>query len=122
MDKHQSPNNYTEIELEPTMYSVASNQGLATEYDGLMGVLFMGIVTVAGFNLMYRRSPFYLDRVRPLKPNIFKRFAQPTCKKCRFYNRNGYFKCSVHSLRGNNLDAENCPNYWQRDRRKFMHR
>ncbi|MEM7594163.1 MAG: hypothetical protein AAF383_22070 [Cyanobacteria bacterium P01_A01_bin.83] len=71
--------------------------------------------------------------------------AQPNCSKCRFFDRtldssfngrkdlsasdprnglsrNSYLKCAVHPVRVNNTAAQNCPDYWQRDRRKFLHR
>ena len=90
-------------------------------YDGLLEVLLMGIVSVAGFYLLYRKSQRHLDKANPQKLNIFKRLAQPNCSKCRFFDRNSYLKCAVHPVRVSNIEAQNCPDYWQRDRRKFLH-
>ena len=91
-------------------------------YDGSLEVLLMGVVIVAGFKFLYRKSRLYLDRTHPLKPNMWQKLAQPNCQKCRFYNRSSDLKCSVHPLAVKFSEAQSCPDYWQRDRHKFLHR
>ena len=93
-----------------------------TGYNGLFEVFLMGLFSVAGFYLLYRKSQLRLDKANPPKPNSFKRLVQPSCSKCRFFDRNSYLKCAVHPVRVNNTAAQNCPDYWQCDRRKFLHR
>ena len=90
--------------------------------DGLMEILLMGAVTVIGFRIIYRKSILYLDRIHPIKPNIWQKLTRPNCKKCRFYNHSSDFKCELHPLVFKLVRAESCPDYWQSDRRKFLHR
>lgn len=123
MNQDRLPNNnFVNIETEPTASSLSSNQEFSNSNDAWLGILFMAAVTVAGFRFLYLKSPLYLDKLRPIKPNIFQKLAQPNCKKCRFYSRHSHLHCVVHPLRVTNLEAETCPDYWQRDRRKFLHR
>ena len=93
----------------------------ATGDNGLMGLLLMGMLIAAGFHILYRNSSLYLDRAVPLRSNLFKKLAQPHCQKCRFYDSASDFKCTVHPFRLNLNQAKNCPDYWQRDKRKFLH-
>lgn len=111
----------TEI-VNPTTPPETPTKETLTGYNGLFGVLFMGMVTVAGFYFLHRKSKLHLDKANPPKLNIFKRLAQPSCSKCRFFDHNSYLKCAVHPVRVNNIEAQNCPDYWRRDRRKFLHR
>lgn len=139
MNRDRSSNNNTEnIEIEPTISQVSSNQEFSAN-EGLLGILLLAAFTVAGFRLIYLKSGLHLDKFRPIKPSIFKRLTQPNCKKCRFYSRtldssfngdsprnglsrNSHLHCAVHPVRVNFAEAENCPDYWQRDRRKFLYR
>lgn len=125
MDKNESSaknvSKITEI-VNPTVPPETPTTETLTDYNGLFAVLFMGLFSVAGFYLLYRKSQLRLDKANLPKPNIFKRLAQPNCSKCRFFDRSSYLKCAVHPVRVNNTAAQNCPDYWQRDRRKFLHR
>ena len=111
----------TEVALQATSAIDVDRQPIFG-YDGLTEVLLMGAATVVGFKILYRKSILYLDRIHPLQPNIFQKLAQPKCKKCRFYNPNSDFQCSVHPVTLQFNEAKSCPDYWQRDRRKFLHR
>ena len=142
MDKNESlaknASKITEI-VNSTAPPETLTKETLTGYNGLFEVFLMGLFSVAGFYLLYRKSQLRLDKANPPKPNIFKRLAQPSCSKCRFFDRNldssfngsqtrnglsrnSYLKCAVHPVRVNNTAAQNCPDYWQRDRRKFLHR
>ena len=124
MDKNESlaknASKITEI-VNSTAPPETLTKETLTGYNGLFEVLLMGLFSVAGFYLLYRKSQLRLDKANPPKPNIFKRLAQPNCSKCRFFNDNSYLKCAVHPVRVNNTAAQNCPDYWQCDRRKFLH-
>jgi len=108
--------------VNPTTPPETLTRDTVTGYNGLFEVLSMGLFTVAGFYLLYRKSQLRLDKANPPKLNILKRFSQPSCSKCRFFNKNEYLKCAVHPVHVSNIEAQNCPDYWQRDRRKFLHR
>lgn len=87
MNRDRSSNNNTEnIEINPTISQVSSNQEFSAD-EGLFGILLLAAFTVAEFRLIYLKSGLYLDKFRPIKPSIFKRLTQPNCKKCRFYSR-----------------------------------
>ncbi|MCC0175898.1 hypothetical protein I4641_02740 [Waterburya agarophytonicola K14] len=125
MDKNESlaknASKITEI-VNPTTPPETPTKETLTGYSGLLEVLLMGMVTVAGFYLLYRKSKLHLDKANPPKPNVFKRFSQQSCSKCRFFNKNEHLKCAVHPVLVSKIKAKDCPDYWQRDRPKFLHR
>lgn len=123
--KNQPLNRKSQETRETIDYSVAaeiSHREVSASYDGMLGLLVMAAFTVVGFRFLYLKSPLHLDQVKPIKPNLLPRLAQPNCKKCRFYRRDSDFQCAVHPVRVNFAAAQTCPDYWQRDRRKFLHR
>lgn len=108
--------------VDITTVAKIPNQNIATNYNGVLELFIMAGFTLVGFRLIYLKSVRYLDRARPVKSNIFKRLARPNCKKCRFYNRHADLQCAVHPVRVSFTEAETCPDYWSRDRHKFLHR
>ena len=123
--ENQSFNKNSNKQSETIEYSLASSishEEIAGIYDGIIGISIMAAMTVLGFRFLYLKSPFHLDTVKPIKPNVFQKLAQPNCKKCRFYNRRAKIKCALHPVRVSFAEAETCPDYWQRDRRKFLYR
>ena len=124
MDNYSFDKKSTKLN-ESVEYSLAANissEEATASYDAVLGILIMAATTVAGFRFLYLKSPFHLDRFKPIKPNLFHKLAQPNCKKCRFYNRHARVKCAVHPVRSSFAEAQNCPDYWQRDRSLFLYR
>ena len=124
MDNYSFEKKSTELSESVEYYMAAniSNEAVAASYDAVLGILIMAATTVAGFRFLYLKSPFHLDKFKPIKPNLFHKLAQPNCKKCRFYNRNAEVQCRVHPVRVKFVEAQTCPDYWQRDRSLFLHR
>ena len=109
---------------ETHTYTIA--QGSATEEaiassDGLFELLLIGMVSLAGFYALYKKSSLYLDRVSRPRRNIFKKFSQSNCANCRFFDRNSTLKCRLHPVRLSRQQAD-CTDYWHKDSRKFLHR
>ena len=124
MNNHSFERNL-DIQNETIEHSLASNishEEASAIYEGILGLAIMVAMAAVGFRFLYLKSPFHLDKVKPIKPNLFQKLAQANCKKCRFYNRRAEVKCAVHPVRVNFAEAQTCPDYWQRDRRKFLYR
>ena len=121
-EQSSQANNLLIAETLQTTSAIDLDEQPSFGYDGLLEILLMGAVTIAGFKFLYRKSRLYLDRTHPLKQNIWQKFAQPNCQQCRFYNCNSSFKCSVHPSVLEFSKAKNCPDYWQRDRHRFLYR
>lgn len=124
MDKNESltknASKITEI-VNPTAPPETPTKETLTGYSGLFAMVSIGLVTAAGFYFLYRKSKLRLDKANAPKPNIFKRFSQPSCSKCRFFNKNEHLKCAVHPVLVGKIKAKDCPDYWQRDRASFFH-
>ena len=110
---------------ETHTYTIA--QGSATEEaiassDGLFELLLIGMVSLAGFYALYKKSSLYLDRASRPRRNILKKFSQPNCANCRFFDRNLTLKCRLHPVRVSSQQKADCTDYWHQDSHKFLHR
>ena len=125
MDKDRNLNQNTSESTETHTYTIA--QGSATEeatvsQDCLFEFLLMGMVSLAGFYALYKKSSLYLDRASRSRAKIVKKSSQPNCANCRFFDRNSTLKCQLHPVRISSQQKANCTDYWHKDSPKFLHR
>ena len=102
-------------------------QGTATKestvsQDCLFEFLLMGMVSLAGFYALYKKSSLYLDRASRPRAKILKKSSQPNCANCRFFDRNSTLKCQLHPVRISSQHKANCTDYWHKDSPKFLRR
>ena len=106
-------------------YTIA--QGTSTEeviasQDCLFEFLLMGMVSLAGFYALYKKSSLYLDRASRPRTKIINKSLQSNCVNCRFFDRDSTLKCQLHPVRISSKQKANCTDYWHKDSPKFLRR
>ncbi|WP_036477745.1 hypothetical protein [Myxosarcina sp. GI1] len=107
--------------ISPTQPQEIPTQEVTASYDGGVHLLLIWIVSIVGFCFLLKKSKSQPDKTNSQNLSVFQHFTQPDCEKCRFFDKNSYLKCAVHPIYVGKINAKDCSDYWQRDRRKFFY-